>query len=186
MLAVGVSLLAVPIPPDPSPVFSDIDAAIAAQDYYKANSLLGRLMTDLSASGVPPLTGDAHRQAMDPGRNNRDLVGLVQQARLTWSQANRGEQPWVKVMARLATAFSSSVTLDSALAPAVRYEQARTRYAASLRLSFCTSSRLGRLRRLSILPHRNTFSGSERRYPAPIRQRRPGQSFTVSRRSQEF
>ncbi|MEO8663743.1 MAG: hypothetical protein ABI693_35125 [Bryobacteraceae bacterium] len=68
-------------------------------------------MDDLLAVGVPPLTGQAHRQAADSGRANGDLVGLVKQARLTWSQAGWGEQPWSDVMVR---------------PPTVRYEQART------------------------------------------------------------
>jgi hypothetical protein len=131
-IAAGMLALAAALPPpDPSPVFAEIDAAIASQDYYKANSLLGKLMNDLLAAGVPPLTGKAHREAMDAGRQNRDLTGFVQQARLEWNQAMRGEQSWQRVMVRLSVAFSSAVTLDSALPPALRYEQARARYAAS-------------------------------------------------------
>jgi hypothetical protein len=68
---------------------------------------------------------------MDAGRENRDFTGLVQQARLTWIQATRSKQSWVQVMARLSVAFSSAVTLNSALPPALRYEQARARYAAA-------------------------------------------------------
>jgi hypothetical protein len=68
---------------------------------------------------------------MDAGRNNRDLVGLVQQARLTWVRATRDEQPWSQVMVDLSIAFSSAVTLDSALPPALRYQQARARYEAA-------------------------------------------------------
>jgi hypothetical protein len=112
-------------------VFAAIESSFAAQDYYKANVLLGSLMDDLLAVGVPPLTGQAHRRAADLGRENDDLVGLVRQAHLTWGQAARDEQPWAQVMVRLFVAFSSAVALESQLPPIVRYEQARTRYEAA-------------------------------------------------------
>ncbi|HXJ41315.1 MAG TPA: hypothetical protein VNH18_18685 [Bryobacteraceae bacterium] len=128
---VAACFAAAPTPRDPSAVFAAIEGSIAAQDYYKADFLLGSLMDDLLSVGVPPLTGQAYRRAADSGRENGDLVGLVQQARLTWSQAARDEQPWAQVMVRLFIAFSSAVALDSQLPPTVRYEQARTRYEAA-------------------------------------------------------
>jgi hypothetical protein len=131
MLIVAACFAAAPTPRDPSAVFAAIESSIATQDYYKANVLLGSLMDDLLAVGVPPLAGQAHRRAADLGRDNGDLVGLVRQARLTWSQAARDEQPWAQVMVRLFVAFSSAVALDSQLPPTVRYEQARTRYEAA-------------------------------------------------------
>jgi hypothetical protein len=131
MLIVAACFAAAPSPRDPSAVFAAIESSIAAQDYYKANSLLGSLIDDLLAVGVPPLTGQAHRLAANLGRENGDLVGLVRQARLTWSQAARDEQPWAQVMVRLFVAFSSAVALDSQLPPTIRYEQARTRYEAA-------------------------------------------------------
>jgi hypothetical protein len=131
MLMVAACGEAAPAPRDPSAVFSAIERSIAAHDYYKANGLLGSLMNDLLAAGVPPLTGQAHRRAFDSGRENGDLAGLVQQARLTWSQAARDEQAWDQVMLRLFLAFSSAVALDTKLSPNIRYEQARTRYEAA-------------------------------------------------------
>jgi len=131
MLIVAACFAAAPTPRDPSAVFAAIERSVAAQDYYNANDLLGSLMNDLLAVGVSALTGQAHGRAVDLGRKNSDLVGLVRQARLTWSQAARNEQPWAQVMVRLLVAFSSAVALDSQLPPTVRYEQARTRYEAA-------------------------------------------------------
>lgn len=128
MLTLAASFAAASTPRDPAAVFAAIENSTAAQDYYKADVLLGSLMVDLLAAGVPPLVGQAHRSAFDLGRGNADLVGLVREARLTWSQATRDEQPWAQVMVRLLVAFSSAVALDSQLPPSVRYEQARTRY----------------------------------------------------------
>ncbi len=116
---------------DPSPKFAAIDRSIAARDYYQANSLLGSLSDDLLAAGVSPVIGEAYRRAMDSGRENSDLAGLVQQARVAWNHATRGEQPWDEVMVRLLVAFSSAVVLDSRLPPSVRYEQALARYQAT-------------------------------------------------------
>ena len=131
VLIVATCFAAAPTPRDPSAVFAALETSIAAQDYYKANGLLGSLMDDLLAVGVPPLTGQLHRRAADAGRRDGDLVGLIRQARLTWSQAARHEQPWAEVMVRLFVAFSSAVALDSQLPPTVRYQQARTRYEAA-------------------------------------------------------
>jgi hypothetical protein len=131
IFALGACVSAVATPRDPSPVFTEIDKAIEGQDFFKVNSLVGELMNSLLTAGVRPLVGAAHREAMDAGRNNRDLVGLVQQARLTWVRATRDEQPWSQVMVDLSIAFSSAVTLDSALPPALRYQQARARYEAA-------------------------------------------------------
>ena len=104
---------------------------MAGQDYFKASSLLARLMDDLLANGVRPPTGQAHSRAIEEGRGNADLPGLIQQARITWSQAERGEQTWEQVMTRLLAAFGSAIALDSQLPPKVRYEQARARYEAT-------------------------------------------------------
>lgn len=117
-------------PRDPSAVFTAIDNAIAARDYYRTNSLLGELMNDLLAAGVPPLTGAAHRQVMEAGRENRDIIELVRKTRVAWTRAARGEQPWDEVRIPLSEAFSSAVGLDATLPPALRYEQARVRYQA--------------------------------------------------------
>lgn len=127
-LAAGVSAAATP--QDPSSVFDEIDKAIECQDFFKANSLLGEITNSLLKVGVPPLVGQAHDRAWAAGRENRDLAGLVQQARLTWLRATREEQPWSQVMVDLFVAFSSSVALDAALPPALRYQQARARYEA--------------------------------------------------------
>jgi hypothetical protein len=131
MLLVTACFAAAPTPRDPSAVFASIERSIAVQDYYKADVLLGNLMDDLLAVGVPPLTGQARRRAADSGRESGDLAALVQEARLTWSQAARDEQPWAEIMVRLFVAFSSAVALDSRLPPTIRYEQARTRYEAA-------------------------------------------------------
>ena len=131
IFALAACAFAAPTPPDPSPVFAEIAKAIEGQDFFKANSLLGHLMDSLLAAGVPPLVGQAHRLAMDAGRENRELVGLVRQARLTWFRATREEQAWSQVMVDLSIAFSSSVTLDAVLPPGLRYQQARSRYEAA-------------------------------------------------------
>ena len=128
MLTLAASFAAGSTPRDPTAVFAAIETSTAAQDYYKANVLLGSLMDDLLAAGVPPLVGQAHRSAFDLGRGHADLAGLVREARLTWSQATHDEQPWTQVMVRLFVAFSSAAALDSQLPPSVRYEQARNRY----------------------------------------------------------
>ena len=129
--SLAASVFAIAAPRDPSPVFAEIDKAIESQDFFKANALLGVLIDSLGSAGVPPLVGQAHRRAMEAGRENHNLVGLVQQARLSWLRAARDEQPWSQVMVDLFIAFSSSVTLDAALPPALRYQQARTRYEAA-------------------------------------------------------
>jgi hypothetical protein len=131
IFALAACAFAAATPPDASPVFGEIDKAIEVHDFLKANSLLGQLMDSLLATGVPPLVGQAHRRAMDAGRENRDLIGLVRQARLTWLRAMREEQAWSQVMVDLSIAFASSVTLDAALPPALRYQQARARYEAA-------------------------------------------------------
>ncbi|MBC7926086.1 MAG: hypothetical protein H7039_10565 [Bryobacteraceae bacterium] len=117
-------------PRDPSPSFAAIEQSIDAQDYQKANDLLGQLMTSLMSSGVPPLIGTAHREVMDAGRDDPDLRKLVQQSREAWARAVSNQQPWTDAMVRLSKAFSSAVTLDAALPLALRYQQARARYAA--------------------------------------------------------
>jgi hypothetical protein len=131
MLIATACFAATSTPRDPSGVFAAIESSIAAQDYFKADVLLGSLMNDLLALHVQPPVGQAHRQAWDSGRENSDLVGLVREARLTWSQAARNEQPWDEVMVRLLIASGSAVALDTRLPLAVRYEQARTRYEAA-------------------------------------------------------
>jgi hypothetical protein len=55
---VAACFAAAPAPRDPSGVFAAIETSIAAQDYYKADVLLGSLTGDLLAVGVPPLTGN--------------------------------------------------------------------------------------------------------------------------------
>jgi hypothetical protein len=130
MLMAAACFAAPPAPPDPSAVFAAIESSIAVQDYYKVDELLGSLMNELLALHVPPPVGQAHRQAWNSGRENSDVVGLVREARVTWSQAARNEQPWTEVMVRLLVASSSAVALDSKLPLAVRYEQALTRYEA--------------------------------------------------------
>lgn len=131
MLTLVASFAAASPPRHPSAIFAAIESSIGAQDYFKANVLIGRLMDDLLAAGVPPLVGQAHRSAFDSGHGNADLAGLVREASLAWSQAARDETPWAEVMARLLVAFSSAAALDSQLPPSVRYEQARARYEAA-------------------------------------------------------
>lgn len=131
MLMLAASSATASTPGDPGAVFAAIEISIAAQDYYRANVLLGTLMDDLFMAGIPPLVGQVHRRAADLGRENADLTGLVREARLTWSQATRDERPWTEVMVRLFVAFSSASALDSHLPSRVRYEQARARYEAA-------------------------------------------------------
>jgi hypothetical protein len=131
LFTVAACVAAAPTRPDPSAKFAAIDRSITGKDYYQADFILGSLSNDLLAAGVAPVIGDAHRHAMDSGHANSDLVGLIREARVAWSQAMRGEQPWDGVMVRLLVASSSAVVLDSQLPPSLRYEQALARYRAA-------------------------------------------------------
>lgn len=131
IFALATCVSAVATPPDPSRIFAQIDECIDRQDFVQANSLLGELIDSLLAAGEPPIVGAADRRAMDAGRGNHDVTGLVRQARLTWVRAARNEQPWSQVMVDLSIAFSSASTLESGLPPALRYQQARARYEAA-------------------------------------------------------